>query len=113
MSERDELARLLAYFFAANRQPHMSGDPRNRLSPMRLRELEDAVDAILAAGYRRIPKPGTEEWEAMVERALRAYWDTGEHELGMDAALRAALQQPDHEPGEGRGPVATTRSTAT
>jgi hypothetical protein len=39
----------LASFIGGNRQPHMSGDPRERLSPLQRRNTSDAaVSAILA-----------------------------------------------------------------
>lgn len=58
--EREYLERLLALYFSGNRQPCMSGDPRDRLSPLRRRDLEDAVREILAAGFRLVPAPGQE-----------------------------------------------------
>jgi hypothetical protein len=39
----------LAVHFSGDRTPHMSGDPRNRLSPGRRRAMEDARDAVLDA----------------------------------------------------------------
>jgi hypothetical protein len=39
----------LAVHFSGDRTPHMSGDPRNRLSPGRRRAMEDARDAVLEA----------------------------------------------------------------
>ncbi len=44
----EEIGQALAIFFANNRQPCMSGDPRDRLSPLRRRDLDDATSAILA-----------------------------------------------------------------
>jgi hypothetical protein len=57
MGDRDTLSWLLASFFSGDRQPHMSGDPRARLSPLRRRDLDDAVQGILASGFARV---GTE-----------------------------------------------------
>jgi hypothetical protein len=54
MSDREELERLLALYFSGNRMPCMSGDPRDRLSPMRKRDLSDAVTSILEAGFVRV-----------------------------------------------------------
>lgn len=50
MSDIHELIeRELAIHFTQNRQPHMSGDPRERLSAMQRRNMEDARDAVIAA----------------------------------------------------------------
>jgi hypothetical protein len=54
MGDRDTLSWLLAPFFSANRMPCMSGDMRDRLSPMRRRDLDEAVQAIIAAGFAQI-----------------------------------------------------------
>ena len=54
----------LAVHFSGDKMPHMSGDPRNRLTPGARRRMEDARDAVLdalapliaareAAAYRR------------------------------------------------------------
>jgi hypothetical protein len=53
-SDREVLERLLALSFSANRMPCMSGDPRDRLSPLRKRDLSDAVTSILEAGFVRV-----------------------------------------------------------
>lgn len=45
LNERLEWA--LAIYFSGNRQPHMSGDPRARLSPGRQRDLSDAVLSVV------------------------------------------------------------------
>jgi hypothetical protein len=53
--DRDEIARTIGYHLAAqvsgNNQPHMSGDPRNRLPAHRRRQFDDAclnaADAVL------------------------------------------------------------------
>lgn len=48
------LTQALAIHFASNKQPHMSGDPLNRLNSMEKRKLDDAVidvlDALILAG---------------------------------------------------------------
>ncbi len=44
---REELEYALAMHFSNNRMPHMSGDPRNRLSSLQRRNMEDAVTSIL------------------------------------------------------------------
>ena len=50
MSDIHELIeRALAIRFSQNRQPHMSGDPRERLSALQRRNMEDARDAVIAA----------------------------------------------------------------
>lgn len=50
MSDIHELIeRALAIHFSQNRQPHMSGDPRERLSALQRRNMEDARDAVIAA----------------------------------------------------------------
>lgn len=58
MGDSDTLSWLLAPFFSGNRMPHMSGDPRDRLSPMRRRDLDEAVQAIIAAGFAQIGTGG-------------------------------------------------------
>ena len=44
---RENLEYALAMHFSSNRMPHMSGDPRNRLSSLQRRNMEDAVTSIL------------------------------------------------------------------
>jgi hypothetical protein len=44
---REKLEYALAMHFSNNRMPHMSGDPRNRLSSLQRRNMEDAVTSIL------------------------------------------------------------------
>jgi hypothetical protein len=44
---REKLGYALAMHFSGNRMPHMSGDPRNRLSPSQRRNMEDAITSIL------------------------------------------------------------------
>ena len=70
-----------------------------------------AADAILAAGYQRVPPgfivtPGPESgeaWEAMAVRAHRAWWDARDAAfvVRMMAALRAALSPYAKEAGDG------------
>lgn len=43
------LERVLAGYFSANKMPDMSGDMRKRLTPYRLRELQEAVREVLTA----------------------------------------------------------------
>jgi hypothetical protein len=43
---RDAIGYAIAAFFSQNRQPCMSGDPRDRLLPHQKRDLEDAVCTI-------------------------------------------------------------------
>ncbi len=45
--DREALEWALAIHFSQNRQPDMSGDPRNRLSPLQRRNMNDAIDALL------------------------------------------------------------------
>lgn len=43
---------VLAPYFSGNRMPHMSGDPRNRLSPLQRRDVENAsreIEALYSA----------------------------------------------------------------
>jgi hypothetical protein len=57
----DELAELIGYHFASvvsgNDQPHMSGDPRNRItSPLKRRHFDDACRSTaeaIAAKYNK------------------------------------------------------------
>lgn len=62
---REDLERALAIHFSQNRQPCMSGDPRDRLSPLQRRNMNDAVDAILSlapfADYAAGRRAGLEE----------------------------------------------------
>lgn len=46
---REALEWALAIHFLQNRQPCMSGDPRDRLSSLQRRNMEDARDAVLEA----------------------------------------------------------------
>ncbi len=46
---RETLEWALAVHFSQNRQPCMSGDPRDRLSSLQRRNMEDARDAVLEA----------------------------------------------------------------
>jgi len=46
---KTELEWILAIHFSGNRMPHMSGDPRNRLSPGQKLRLDDAVQSIMEA----------------------------------------------------------------
>lgn len=52
MPSVEEIGRELAFFFSGNNQPCMSGDPRDRLSPLRRRDLDDAANAALVSGSR-------------------------------------------------------------
>ncbi len=44
---KTELEWILAIHFSGNRMPHMSGDPRNRLSPGQRLRLDDVVQSIM------------------------------------------------------------------
>ena len=48
-AEREAVEWALAVHFSQNRQPCMSGDPRDRLSSLQRRKMEDARDAVLGA----------------------------------------------------------------
>jgi hypothetical protein len=52
---RHELGYLLAAYFSGNRQPCMSGDPRDRLNQFQRRDMEDAITSILKAGFTKPP----------------------------------------------------------
>jgi hypothetical protein len=43
----ERLERRLAIYFSHNSQPSMSGDPRDRCSPLQRRNLSEAVKAVL------------------------------------------------------------------
>ena len=107
-SNRDELRQAVAQrigdcfavALSGNRMPHMSGDPRARLLPHQLRELEDcaasAADAAIAAYERHRPDVvlTREKWDAMVERAYQAQMYRSNLPMlweGVDAGLRAAF----------------------
>ena len=95
----EEIGQALAIFFANNRQPCMSGDPRDRLSPLRRRDLDDATSAILAlfapimAGEERTALrretralSQAQEWRNIAEKAeARA--------LAAEAALKLVAEQ--------------------
>jgi hypothetical protein len=53
-ADREALGYLLAGHFSGNSQPDMSGDPRKRLSPLRRRDMDDAINEIIHAGFRRV-----------------------------------------------------------
>lgn len=91
MDEREELARLIA-----DAVRHM--DSASATGPTCPEIGSVAANAVLAAGYRRIPEPGSAEWEAMVDLAHDAANDArprvSEDYATMamiEAALRAAL----------------------
>ncbi len=44
---QEQLEWVLAIHFSGNKMPHMSGDPRNRLSDMQRRQLDQAVSAAM------------------------------------------------------------------
>jgi len=83
MTNRDELRQAVAHqigdcfavALSGNRMPHMSGDPRARLLPHQLRELENcaagAADAAIAAYEAHRPRAAVvltrEEWEAALD----------------------------------------------
>ena len=77
---RDQVERTLAMFFTGNRMPHMSGDPRERVPPMKRRDLSDATDSILAL------------LQPALERARREERDPTMAVLGRNMALRSALR---------------------
>ena len=93
---RDAVARAIGDCFAValsgNRMPHMSGDPRARLLPHQLRELEDcagaAADAAIAA-YRQHPDGGGSFEPAAFEAGKHDGWIAGR-----DAAARCQPATP-------------------
>lgn len=101
MSEREELENILAIFFAHNRQPHMSGDPRARLSPLQRRDMEDAITEILAAGWSRaIPAPVALREAAAEIAALRAV--IAEAKEALEPFAEWGEMWDDGRPGEHR-----------
>jgi hypothetical protein len=137
MSERDELARLIACLDLLDPAPSSSAwaladrilaagyrkrsepgssdianlrrmaDERAESDPLAAMALDGCADEIEAL-RKRIPEPGTAEWEAMVRRAILAYErEMNEAESGwveqMSAALRAALHPPHHHRPEDQG----------
>jgi hypothetical protein len=73
----------LAAHFSGDRTPHMSGDPRNRLSPGRRRAMEDARDAVLEAlapilaAQVEAARREEREANAAVALGLRDAWRNG------------------------------------
>lgn len=75
---REQLERSLAVFFSGSNQPDMSGDPRNRLSPLQRRRLSDAINAVWpiaraaalreAAGIAESKQSTDDDWD-------HSYWD--------------------------------------
>lgn len=71
----EEIGWTLAVFFSNNRMPCMSGDPRDRLSPLRRRELDDAARAILALfapilAEKEAAEEQAESFKAMYRQAV-------------------------------------------
>lgn len=94
----EEIARALAIFFANNRQPCMSGDPRDRLSPLRRRDLDDAASAVLAlfAPFLAEKERAERERCAKVAETAKSYDDNLQRSAGcattgqrIAAAIRA------------------------
>lgn len=88
------MERTLAVYFSWNRQPCMSGDMRDRLSPLRRRELSDAVLALLgefdSAGFVVVPANPT---PAMIAAMEEAYMPFGEMIAAYDAMVAAAWKE--------------------
>jgi hypothetical protein len=84
----DTVARSMAIHFSMNRQPHMSGDPLQRLGSQELRRLTDATHAALEALCEVRPDiAAVLQGKAVVmppeasKRMLDAHWEqTGESE---------------------------------
>jgi hypothetical protein len=110
MSNRDELRQAVtqqigdcfAMALSGNRMPHMSGDPRARLLPHQLRELEDcaasAADAAIAAYEAHRPRADVVltqgEWASIREDiyfvGTKVKYNNGSREDIIDA-IRAAF----------------------
>ena len=76
---REKLEYALALHFSSNRMPHMSGDPRNRLSSLQRRNMEDAVTSILEVIGPCLTPDEAAALQARVaelEGALNLYLDT-------------------------------------
>jgi len=90
MIERVE--RALAIHFSGNRQPCMSGDPRDRLSPLQRRNLSDAARAAIEA----MREASDEMVEAMNNQAYYASLSYPRGHIGpgaWSAAIDAALSE--------------------
>lgn len=83
----------LACVVAGNNQPHMSGDPRNRVPPGKRRSFDDAclacADAILSLSDEHGAREMTSSERASMERA------TAEVDAEVDAAITPASGKSD------------------
>ena len=87
----EEIGQALAIFFANNRQPCMSGDPRDRLSPLRRRDLDDATSAILALFAPILAEK--EALEGNMELAAELALRSEARALAAEAALAAERER--------------------
>lgn len=85
MVERLEWA--MAVYFSQNRQPCMSGDPRDRLGPHQRRALSDAIRAALAVIRAAFAEPSPE----MVRAGAKAWGDHGNLGAVWQAMQKEAL----------------------
>lgn len=85
---REELAetigRSIACMVSGNNQPHMSGDPRNRLSPLKRRHFDEACDNAAEAVLARLHAPAA---RTQVEQQRK----TIEELNGMDATQQTCV----------------------
>ena len=94
---REQLERSLAVFFSGSNQPDMSGDPRNRLSPLQRRRLSDAINAVWpiarAAALREAAGIARDAYK-------RAHRSGDENELEPDAIAAALLKEAETTEGK-------------
>jgi hypothetical protein len=93
---REALEYALASHFSRNRQPHMSGDPRARLSTMERRNFDDAIHAALAALAPHLAAREAAAFKrgAEASREQVAHW--ADAELA-DCELADAIRQIPHD----------------
>jgi hypothetical protein len=76
---REAVEWALAVHFTQNRQPCMSGDPRDRLSSLQRRNMEDARDAVLEALAPLVAAREAAAWAAGAEAMKLAAAEAVEH----------------------------------
>jgi hypothetical protein len=85
---KTDLEWILSIHFSGNRMPHMSGDPRNRLSPGQRLRMDDVVQSIMEIVQQREQaarregmeegiRIGVEAVRESVDAAIRAWWEGG------------------------------------
>jgi hypothetical protein len=81
----DRLERRLAFYFSHNNQPCMSGDPRDRCSPLQRRNLSEAVASVI------------EEMQALSSALAPQAGDNAEEPVTVPDGWKLVPKVPTHE----------------